>query len=77
MKAIEIKSNLHQLIDNIQNVNLLTSIYEVLNSTQTQKDGELWNSLTELQKAEVMEAYYESEDESTLINSKDVLWKIL
>lgn len=77
MKAIEIRSNLHHLIDNIQNINLLTSIYEVLNNSQKQKDGELWNSLTESQKAEVMEAYYESEDERTLINSQDVFKKIL
>jgi hypothetical protein len=77
MNAIEVKSNLHQLIDNIQNINLLNSILEVLNNTQNQKEGELWSSLSESQKSEVIAAYNESEDESTLIKSKDVLRKIL
>ncbi len=75
MSTVEIKASLHQLIDGIQNSNLLESLYEILSERKNAKEGHLWNSLSDSQKQEVMEAYQESEDQSNLTPHSEVLDK--
>jgi len=72
MEAIELKSNIHKIIDGIQNEQLLKTIYDFLKVRETNKPGQLWNSLTPEQKEELLLAYDESEDESNLIDREKV-----
>ncbi|MFY0686947.1 MAG: hypothetical protein JXQ90_07280 [Cyclobacteriaceae bacterium] len=73
MSTVELKANLHELIDGIQNSNLLESLYDILSERKNAKDGHLWNSLTGSQKKEVLDAYQESEDPENLTPHAEVL----
>jgi len=72
MEAIELKSNIHKIVDGIQNEQLLKTIYDFLKVRETNKPGQLWDSLTPEQKEEVLLAYDESEDEGNLIDREKV-----
>ena len=76
MRTIELKSNLHKIVDQIEDERLLRAIYSFLKLRENSEDGRIWNSLTEEQKKEVMLAFDESEDEANLIEDKEV-WKKL
>lgn len=76
MRTIELKSNLHHLIDNIQNAELLESIHDFLSQNKDVRSGNLWSSLTEGQRKEVIEAYEESENAENLIPHSEVLKSI-
>ena len=76
MRTIELKSNLHKIVDQIEDERLLRAIYSFLKLRENTVDGRIWNSLTEEQKREVMLAYDESEDEANLIEDNAV-WKKL
>jgi hypothetical protein len=76
MGTIELKSNLHRIVDQIKDERLLRAIYGFLKLRENSEDGKIWNSLTEEQKKEVMLAYDESEDDANLIEDKEV-WKKL
>ncbi len=76
MGTIELKSNLHKIVDRIEDERLLRAIYSFLKLRENSEDGKIRNSLTEEQKKEVMLAYEESEDDTNLIKDKDV-WKKL
>ncbi|MEO9477840.1 MAG: hypothetical protein ABJG41_20020 [Cyclobacteriaceae bacterium] len=75
MRTVELKANLHQLIDGIQNSNLLESLHDILSERKNSREGHLWNSLTDSQKQEVLEAYQESEDPKNLTPHTEVLRK--
>jgi len=67
-KSVQIKDDLHSLIDKIDNNELLEMIYQLLDSRNRQTEGELIKSLSEEQKKELYEAYDESYDESNLVD---------
>ena len=68
MKQSDIKSNFHQLIDEIDNERLLMKFYDLLIKSKLQKEGELWNQLSEAQKNEVLIAESESHYKKNLID---------
>jgi hypothetical protein len=72
MGIIELKSNLHKVIDGIEDEQLLHAISSFLKKRENAEDGMLWKQLTEDQKKEVLQAYVESEDEANLIDDKDI-----
>jgi hypothetical protein len=76
MGTIELKSNLHKIVDRIEDDRLLRAIYSFLKERENSIDSSMWNSLSDEQKKEVLQAYDESEDESNLIEDKDV-WRKL
>jgi len=76
MRTTELKSNLHKMVDRIDDERLLRAIYSFLSQRENSEESRMWNSLTEEQKKEVLRAYDESEDEANLINDDDV-WKTL
>ena len=76
MGTAELKSNLHKMVDRIEDERLLRATYSFLNERENSEEGRMWNSLTEDQKKEVLQAFDESEDNSNLINDEDV-WKEL
>ncbi|HNP17661.1 MAG TPA: hypothetical protein PKL31_04425 [Fulvivirga sp.] len=73
MGTVELKSNLHELIDGIQNPKLLKSLYEILTSRKNSQNGGIWKSLTSEQQKEVLDAYEESENPDNLISHEQVL----
>lgn len=70
----ELRLNLHKLVDRIEDDRLLRAIYSFLSERATSEAGKIWNSLTEEQKKEVLQAYDESDNNSDLIDDDDV-WK--
>jgi hypothetical protein len=71
MGTIELKSNIHKIVDGIENEQLLKTLYDFLKIRDTNKSG-YWASLTEEQKQEVLLAYEESEDETNLVAKENV-----
>lgn len=74
METENLRTKIHELVDRIQDEHLLRSIYNFLKSKKDNQIGQLWNSLTETQRKEVLLACEESEDENNLID-KDSLFK--
>jgi len=72
MGTVELKSNIHKIVEGIQNEQLLQTLYDFLKVRAKGKPGRLWESLTDEQKSEVLLAYDESEDENNLVDKKKV-----
>jgi len=66
MSTVKLESNIHNIVDRIQNEEVLQTIYDFLKVKETNKSGGLWESLTKEQKEEVYLSFEESEDESNL-----------
>lgn len=72
MGTIELKSNLHKMVDKIDNERLLHAVYDFLKDRMSSEEGQIWKSLTDDQKKEVYLSYQESEDDDNLISWEDV-----
>lgn len=72
MGIVDLKSNLHKIIDGIEDEQLLHAIYSFLEKRENTKEGLLWKQLTDEQKKELLQAYEDSEDEANLIDDKDI-----
>ena len=70
MKQSEIKTNFHRLIDETDNECLLMKFYDLLIKSKVQKEGDLWNRLSEEQKDEVLIAESESHYQTNLIDNE-------
>lgn len=75
MTVTELRSNLHQLIERIENEELLSAIHDLLMQKKESKEGKLFNSLSEEQKRELLASEKKSHDESTLIDNDEVMKK--
>jgi len=73
MKATKLKSSIHQIVDRIQSEQLLETIYDFLKTRETTRPGEIWNSLTDEQKKEVLLSFEESEDDKNLVDIDEVI----
>jgi hypothetical protein len=67
MKIEVLKSEFHELIDQIDNPEILVQFYDAISRSVTSENS-LWKSLSKEQQQEVLIAYEESEDESNLIS---------
>ncbi len=72
METLELKSNIHKIVDTIQNEQVLQLLYDFLKQKETGTDGSIWLSLDEAQKQEVLSAFEESEDVKNWVDAKDV-----
>jgi len=72
MGTIELKSDLHKILDKIDNEQLLRAIYDFLKQREDAKEGQIWSTLTEEQKKEVYLSYDESNDDDNLIDWDEV-----
>lgn len=72
MSTIELKSDLHKIVDKIENEQLLRAIYDFLKQGENEQEGQIWNTLTEEQKNEVYLSYKESQDDKNLIDWETV-----
>ncbi|MDI1324899.1 MAG: hypothetical protein PSV36_19300 [Algoriphagus sp.] len=68
MGTIALKSDLHKILDRIENEELLQTIYDFLKLRENAKGGQIWESLTENQKKEVDLSYDESQDDNNLVD---------
>jgi len=75
MTTIELKKNLHQIIDNVNNDSLLSKFYFILEKMQNFRDGDLWSKLTKEEQDELMLSDIESEDENNLISHSEIVKK--
>ena len=75
MDKIELKSNLHSFIDQIENIELLKEYYIELKRLINNKKSKIWDSLTEEQRKEILLSYEESEDDENLIDNNEVMKK--
>jgi TRAP-type C4-dicarboxylate transport system substrate-binding protein len=66
MKIETLKSEFHELIDQINDEEILAQFYDALNRSVS-TEGSLWQSLTEEQRQGVLEAYDESKDKANRI----------
>jgi hypothetical protein len=73
MSIEEIKSNFHNLIDDVNDMDLLKNYYEGLYISVNKR---LQNELSEEGKKKILQAYEESEIESNLIDNDVVKEKI-
>jgi hypothetical protein len=72
MGALELKSDLHKILDKIENEQLLRTIYDFLKQGLTDVEGQNWQTLSEEQKKQVYLSYEESKDDKNLINWDDL-----
>jgi hypothetical protein len=75
MNKTALKSNLHKMIDLIENQNLLEEYYNEMKAILEKSQGNIWDKLTEDQKKEVLLSYEESGDEKNLLLNEDVMKK--
>ena len=76
MITTEIKTNLHKIVDRIEDERLLRVICDFLEVREKSNEGQLWKTLTSEQQQEVLQAYEDSENDSNFIDDEDV-WRKL
>jgi bifunctional N-acetylglucosamine-1-phosphate-uridyltransferase/glucosamine-1-phosphate-acetyltransferase GlmU-like protein len=72
MGTVEMKSDIHKILDKIENEQLLRTIYDFLQQSENAQEGQIWKTLTEEQKREVYSSYEESQDDKNLIDWEEV-----
>lgn len=72
MGTAELKNNLLKMMSNIQDEQLLQSLYDFLKSHEISKTSLLWDKLSDFEKEQVLLAYEESENEEDLIPYKEI-----
>lgn len=72
MGTMNLKADLHKILDKIENEQLLRAIYDFLKQRENSVEGQIWKTLTEEQKQEVYTSYQESEHDSNLIDWDEV-----
>jgi len=66
MNGIQLKENLHRLIDNTENEALLAKYYELISKMCEQGSGDLWERLTKSEQEELIRIEEESRDPNNL-----------
>ncbi|MFN5418347.1 MAG: hypothetical protein ACK5B9_14915 [Flavobacteriia bacterium] len=72
MKAIDIKKDIHLLIDTIENENLLKIFYDLLVQNISKKKDSMWDKLSKSEQEELLLSFEESFIESNLLSNEDV-----
>ncbi len=77
MSGLQLKSDLHKIVDCIESEQLLQTIYDFLKMQEQSEEGAIWKSLTDEQKNEVYLSYTESQEERNLVDWETVRKKYL
>lgn len=72
MNTIELKNNLHQLIDSIGNENVLAKFYSIMVKIKEHPEGKLWSRLTDAEQEELILADLESKDPKNIISKTEI-----
>ncbi len=76
MNKTLLKSNLHKLIDQIENQSLLEDYYKEMKNILEKSQDNVWDKLTDDQKKEILLSYEESEIETDHIENDSVMSKL-
>jgi hypothetical protein len=77
MTTIELKSNFHKLIDNINNDNVLSRFYYLLLQANIMNENSLWLRLSKEEREELLSVENDCNDNSNLISHSDMINKHL
>lgn len=72
MDKIELKANLHHIIDQLDSVELLKKYYNELKGMVKNPKSSSWNNLSLSEKEDVLLAFEESEAEQYLIDNQEI-----
>lgn len=72
MNTLEIKTNFHHLIDQLNNEELLIKFYRIMEQASTTADGQLWNRLTSDEQMELLKIEREAQSDLYLISSEQM-----
>lgn len=72
MVISKVKNQFHTLIDEVENPDLLRSFFLLFKARIKEPEAQLWKSLSEIEQAEVLAAYNESNNEANLVSNKTV-----
>jgi hypothetical protein len=72
MTGLQLKYSFHKLIEDFSNEKLLAKFYNIMSSANATQHGEFWNSLSEEQKAELIDIDLETDNEANLISYEDI-----
>jgi hypothetical protein len=72
MDTMELKKSFHHLIDSIDNDDLLLDFYELLKNRTSVKEGQLWKSLSKIEKEELLTSLEESKSSYNLISHAEM-----
>lgn len=72
MNALEVRTNFHQLIDQINNEQLLIKLYHIMEQASSNTDGQLWNRLSESEQSELKKIEREVQSDSNLISNEQM-----
>lgn len=72
MGTAELKSNLKEMIADIENSDFLEVLHDLL-AARKQQPGKLWKALSQKQQNEVLEAFDQSDDSEKLTDHEEVL----
>ena len=75
MKQSDIKNDFHHLIDEIENDGLLMRFYDLMKKSKGQREGDLWNQLSNEQKDLLFLTEEESRNPKNLIDHKTQIAK--
>ena len=75
MTTIELKSNLHKLIDNINNETLLSKFYDLLLRAGKTKEGSMWSRLSSDEQEELINIEKESHHLQNLLSHSSMIKK--
>ena len=68
MTTIELKTNFHQLIDDISNEAMLVKFYEIMSTANVSNEGTLWKNLSNEEQQELIEIEKDSHNIENLID---------
>jgi len=75
MSTLDLKAMIHRMVDSTQNESLLRSLLNLL-EFQTENDRlDGWSALTDVQRAELLLAFGESDDPKNLVPNDEVFKK--
>ena len=75
METTELKSHLHELIDQLDNREILNDYLEEMQSIVNISKSGIWNSLSGEQRQQVLLAAKECEDPANLVDNEIVMGK--
>jgi len=75
MNTLEIKTNFHHLIDQLNNEELLIKFYRIMEQASTTAEGQLWNRLTSDEQMELLKIEREAQSDLDLISTEQMQTK--
>jgi hypothetical protein len=72
MSTIELKKNIHSLVDSIENENLLMKFYDIMSKMKEVKNGQLWTRLSKEDQEVLLLSEMESDDPKNLLSYSEM-----